>query len=97
MKKNKQYIIIRDSGQSHGTFTDEKTGEVKEYAYTHLFCERVVENEKGVELSRSAYVEKLSSDTDITDIFFNCPVGVYYDKFNRVALCHMLVDTDSKS
>ena len=68
MKKNKQYVIIRGSGESHGTFTDEKTGELREYAYIHLFCEKVIENEKGIELSRSAYVEKLSPDTDIAEI-----------------------------
>lgn len=97
MNKNKNYTVIRCVGNSHGTYTDEKTGEVKEYSYNHLFCERVVENEKGIELSRSSYIERLSPDTALTDIFFDCPVGLYYDKYGRVSLCHMLVDTDSKS
>lgn len=90
MKKNTQYIIIRSVGNSHGAFTDEKTGEIKEYAYTHIFCERVVENEKGIELSRSATVEKLSPEANIADLFFDCPVGLYYDKYGRVSLCHIL-------
>lgn len=93
MKKNKTYYIARSSGTSHGTFTDEKTGDSKEYAFHHLFCEKVVENDKGVEISRNATVEKLSNDSQLADIFFDTPVDFYYDKYGRVALCHLL-DTD---
>lgn len=85
-----KYSVVRCSGTSHGVFTDEKSKEVKEYSFTHLFCEKVVENEKGIEISRTASVEKLSPDALLTDIIFDAPVDFYYDKFGRVALCHLV-------
>lgn len=88
----KEYFIVRCSGQSHGSFTDEKSGKIKGYAYNHLFCEKVLENEKGIELSRSATVEKLAPDTLLTDVIFDSPVVLHYDKYGRVSLCLMLTD-----
>lgn len=92
MKNNKEYFVVRSWGESHGAFTDEKSGKIKEYAYKHLFCEKVLESEKGIELSRSASVEKLSPDMSITDVIFDSPVALHYDKYGRISLCLMLSD-----
>lgn len=92
MNKFKEFFVIRCCGETHGTFTDEKSGKLKEYSFNHLFCEKICENEKGVEVSRSASVEKLSPGMSLSDVIFDTPVALHYDKYGRISLCLMLSD-----